>query len=487
MKVISNYGKVVFEDRCQQARDAVSPVPSKVELIEELLELPYFTPQGDPDLSSPAFALPVLETREPRKKKSEAIKVFSVLKPHLCSGNRPAETLAQAKALHGVNSKPKQSLLPTAAIFTGNATSGFPLMSTEEILDAVIALNTPDKPAMRVAGVAYTIIPELPPDLLAKFHALQKYVSKKQRNQYRVAKYRVKKGKVDPTNYGEFLANFTQYAGPMFKLQNLLCHYKAIADELKVRLEGSVLHEEHEDFEVEVDVLLQELAKQPRHFYVVRSDKKIECLFVDPLLFEIALKGDLKNILRGLQKVGMGFEAKSSDGFVFALKSERFLRFLNRPFLKEFIAIRTLYPPELIPLFMQYMIEKEKISPAIVEAAKAYGQWINQQARRSAREEAFPDKAALTPEDWNKVSALQAKRINELESGAANTSSADVLLRNLTTRAGRLSAGTPPEVASDFFSAALTGQISLEQTKNLALLFMRTTKKAEKKPEIATP
>ena len=73
----------------------------------------------------------------------------------------------------------------------------------------------------------------------------------------------------------------------------------------------------------------------------------------------------------------------------------------------------------------------------------------------------------------------KAKVLVELESSVFSTKSGDALIAYTITRAGRLSGFDAPAEASLFMEKAASGELPLEQAKNLIIAFSRLKSKKE--------
>lgn len=160
----------------------------------------------------------------------------------------------------------------------------------------------------------------------------------------------------------------------------------------------------------------------------------------------------------------------------FDLFTSRFLQLFTRPAFKDFLAFRAEYPKEVTILFNTYFIKMEKIDPKIVSSARALGKWLNKVAYFAAKAEVKKE----VPNYWEKLRGAKAKVLIELESSTFSAKSGDALIAQAVTRAGRLSGMDAPEAAALFMEKTSSGELPLENAKNLLIAFSRLINKAEK-------
>ena len=161
----------------------------------------------------------------------------------------------------------------------------------------------------------------------------------------------------------------------------------------------------------------------------------------------------------------------------FDLFASRFLQLFNRPAFKDFLAFRAEYPNELKILFIIYFTKMEKINIEIVKSAKELGRWLNYVAYRTAKAEHPNTKS----EDFRKT---KAKVLVEIESSAFSAKTGDALIAQVVTRAGRLSQMDAPPEADIYIEQTCTGELPLDNAKNLLMAFSRLRNKYEKPVQI---
>ena len=195
-------------------------------------------------------------------------------------------------------------------------------------------------------------------------------------------------------------------------------------------------------------------------------------------IIRLAERGKLRRIVDSLYYVVLYKEGwrTTNNAFEyqkFDLFASRFLQMFNRPTFKDFLAFRAEYPYDIELLLNTYFCDMEKIDKEIVTSAKELGKWLNYVAYRSAKKEVG------TSSKLDDLIKAKAKVLVELESSVFSTKSGDALIAYTITRAGRLSGFDAPAEASLFMEKAASGELPLEQAKNLIIAFSRLKSKKE--------
>lgn len=154
----------------------------------------------------------------------------------------------------------------------------------------------------------------------------------------------------------------------------------------------------------------------------------------------------------------------------FDLFASRFLQLFNRPAFKDFLAFRAEYPNQLKILFNTYFTKMEKINIEVVKSAKELGRWLNLVAYLAAKN----DTDNKNSDDIKKV---KAKVLVEIESSAFSAKTGDALIAQVVTRAGRLSNMDAPPEAGIYIEQTCSGELPLDNAKNLLLAFSRLRNK----------
>jgi CRISPR-associated protein Cas8c/Csp2 len=198
-------------------------------------------------------------------------------------------------------------------------------------------------------------------------------------------------------------------------------------------------------------------------------------------VIDIAKQGKLKTIIDSLYYSKLYNQesrlSKDNEYQKFDLFTSRFLQLFNHAAFKDFLAFRAEYPNPVTILFNTYFIKMEKIDPTIVSSARALGKWLNKVAYFTAKAEV----KASTPNYWEELRRVKSKALIELESSTFSAKSGDALIVQAVTRAGRLSGLDAPEDAALFMEKTASGELPLENAKNLLIAFSRLINKAEKK------
>lgn len=202
-------------------------------------------------------------------------------------------------------------------------------------------------------------------------------------------------------------------------------------------------------------------------------------------IIRLAERGKLRRIVDSLYYVELYKEGRRSTSNAFEyqkfdLFASRFLQIFNRPAFKDFLAFRAEYPHDIELLLNTYFCDMEKIDKEIVTSAKELGKWLNYVAYRSAQKEVG------TSSGWDDLIKAKAKVLVELESSVFSAKSGDALIAYTITRAGRLSGFDAPTEASLFMEKAASGELPLEQAKNLLIAFSRLKSKIEETDKVTS-
>ena len=202
-------------------------------------------------------------------------------------------------------------------------------------------------------------------------------------------------------------------------------------------------------------------------------------------IIRLAERGKLRRIVDSLYYVVLYKEGRRSTNNAFEyqkfdLFASRFLQIFNRPTFKDLLAFRAEYPYDIELLLNTYFCDMEKIDKEIVTSAKELGKWLNYVAYRSAQQEVG------TSSGWDDLIKAKAKILVELESSVFSAKSGDALIAYTITRAGRLSGFDAPTEASLFMEKAASGELPLEQVKNLLIAFSRLKSKKEETDKVTS-
>ena len=212
------------------------------------------------------------------------------------------------------------------------------------------------------------------------------------------------------------------------------------------------------------------------NFYAIKYGNASVFSFSHSII-RLAERGKLRRIVDSLYYVELYKEGRRSTSNAFEyqkfdLFASRFLQIFNRPAFKDFLAFRAEYPHDIELLLNTYFSDMEKIDKEIVTSAKKLGNWLNSVAYSSAKKE-------VGTSNWDNLIKAKAKVLVELESSVFSAKSGDALIAYTITRAGRLSGFDAPTEASLFMEKAASGELPLEQAKNLLIAFSRLKSKIE--------
>ena len=193
-------------------------------------------------------------------------------------------------------------------------------------------------------------------------------------------------------------------------------------------------------------------------------------------LVDLALDGDLRATLAALRRV----MPTAADGWsdpkvdLFRTMADRFLRLFTRPALRDLLATRAAYPPELGFVFDAYFTTyaMPPLSPDLVASARAYGAALNHAAYRAAAASAQSDEKRRG-EDARKVAEYKQRALVEFESAVQSAKSGPELLAKVGSRAGRLAGYEIPPEAGPFMEAVASEGVPLEQARDLVTAFIR--------------
>lgn len=237
------------------------------------------------------------------------------------------------------------------------------------------------------------------------------------------------------------------------------------------------------------DPVLDSLANKP--LYIVSYDRT-EVVTFDHYVIELAKEYKLSNIVNALEfSTLLKEEPKYIKGSrpnpkyeLFWMMASRFLQTFNKPAFQNFLAFRIEYQPEVEYLLNQYFMKKENIRQEIVTSAKELGRWLNLAAYIAASKQ-FEERKKRKPLVGNKqdnveVRKYKAKFLLELESSAFSARKPEALLHQTIRRAAQLSFMDAPAESQEFMDAVCSGELTLDQAKNLLLAYSRLKNVKEK-------
>ena len=377
--------------------------------------------------------------------------------------------------------KVSQSDMPTAGefnIFSDKGNIGRGKASSIVLCQclALITSTTPLKPCLQYrsgAGKVTTanvcLIPDIDISELVDFIKLFKRIRiQKMDSSLMTGKVKVVEGKTikyEPKRPNIFYGNFPN--APRSSALGIVALLGAIGEMTKEADMSALAHK-----------VLESLKNA--NFYMFKyGDAKV--FSYNNYVIDIAAKGKLRQIVDSLYYVVLYNQGKRATGNSFEYQkfdmfASRFLQVFNGSAFKDFLSFRAEYPSEIELLLNVFFNCMEKIDENIVESAKDLGRWLNKVAYFSAKD--IVDSNSKSNEDksevkWEDIRKAKAKVLVELESSIFSAKSGDALIAHTIARAGRLSGLDAPEAASLFMEKTASGQLSLEQAKNLLIAFSR--------------
>lgn len=374
------------------------------------------------------------------------------------------------------------SVFPMSGKFNnGKKSQSTPKALLTEVACAAIATSTPYKPclAYRIFKGGKTersntaIIPDLPLDKMIKFIALFKSMQSDVNNDLMVGRvFPETRGKGDkketiykPWRPKIFNGNFPN--PPNSSAMGSIALLGAIGEWSK----KANLWKDGQD-------VLESLVDVPIYMVSYGNAKTIT---YNHYVIELAKECRLNQVIDAIYYTKL-FNAENrsqskNEYQAFDLFSSRFLQLFNRPAFKDFLAFRAEYPNELKILFTTYFTKMEKINIEVVKSAKELGRWLNYVAYRTAKAE-YPNTKS---EEFRKT---KAKVLVEIESSAFSAKTGDALIAQVVTRAGRLSQMDAPPESDIYIEQTCSGELPLDNAKNLLMAFSRLRNKYEKPVQI---
>lgn len=355
------------------------------------------------------------------------------------------------------------SVAPLAGkINNGKLSQSNPKGSLLEVACSAIAATTPIKPCFSYDGKNTCLIPDLPLDKLSEFVWLLDKIISQHRGYLLVGiskdgKYR--RPRITRGNYPDAPYN------PAFGAVGIAAAIGKWSKEAGYTKKG--------------EEVLDSLKDTP--IYIIQYGKA-EIITYSHYLIDLAKENRLYKIIFDLEGSEIPSEEKRSYDNpkykLFYMFASRFLQLFNEANFKDFLSIRAFYRPEVIHLFNIYFMSVQSIPKEIVASARAYGQWLNTNAYRAAKEN---EGEHASQEQLKKA---KAKILIELESTAFAAKESTALLAQMQTRAGRLTYNDAPVEAGIFLEAVANGTITLEQSKHLIIAFSRLRNRYEKSEDL---
>lgn len=200
-------------------------------------------------------------------------------------------------------------------------------------------------------------------------------------------------------------------------------------------------------------------------------------------VIDLAKEGKLREIVDSVYYTHLYNEGRrksqSTEYQKFDLFASRLLQLFNKPAFRDFLAFRAEYPFQLDLLLNTYFTKIDMIEPEIVTSARKLGRWLNQVAYFAAKREVNNG----SPNYWEELRKAKSKVLIELESSTFSAKTGDALIAQAITRAGRISGMDAPDGATLFMEKTASGDLALDNAKNLLIAFSRLKNKVEIKEQ----
>ncbi|MFD1186537.1 hypothetical protein [Pontibacter rugosus] len=190
-------------------------------------------------------------------------------------------------------------------------------------------------------------------------------------------------------------------------------------------------------------------------------------------LISLALQHDVPKLQKAVWRSKIYGVEKFDDPKrqLFNLAFTHLLQLYTSTDFKNFMAYRAEYPAEFSPIFNNYFMDAENLSPTLVRSARAYGQSLNSAAYRTANKKYEEDQKAGRA--GLSIDENKARILTELESRVLSAKSKPELLSQISITIGRMTGKDFYPEAGEFMEEVLTEKVSLKQAQYLITAFMR--------------
>lgn len=401
-------------------------------------------------------------------------KNYKFLAPNIISSEKQAsklyksaeDFLKDAKKLDKPCGGLTMSSMPIVGEFCSfsenNVGRGKPSSSVYEQGLAIITSLTMLKPCLqdRISFSNVCIIPDIPLEKMADFIKLFKRMRIQQlESSLMYGRVNEKKEKFEPKRPKIFQGNFPN--PPRSSSMGSIALLGAIGEMAKENEVSTLAHRVLDSLKDAV-------------FYMVQYGNASTYTY-NHYVVDLAKNSQLKTIVDSIYYTELYRELrtpKSTEYQKFDLFTSRFLLLFTPSSFRDFLSFRGEYPNQIEILLITYFTKMINIDPNIVSSAKLLGRWLNQTAYFAAKNEVRND-------NWEEIRKAKAKVLVELESSIFSAKSGDALIAQAVTRAGRLSNLDAPESASLFMEKTASGELELENAKNLLIAFSRIKNKKE--------
>lgn len=206
-------------------------------------------------------------------------------------------------------------------------------------------------------------------------------------------------------------------------------------------------------------------------------------------IVDLALEHNLSELIDSLAfhtrlytDMGKGKVNRQSEKYrLFYSVAHRFLQQFTVSAFNDFLSFQAEYSPNIKPLFRGFFMKAQEIDSEIVDAAAAYGQWLNKSAYKAAVMSVGDEIRSGAPhlQDPKKrrerIEETKAKILIELESAMSSAPTPQAMLGLLASRTLRLMQPETPQDAVPFITAVATGKLKPKTAQSLVAAFMRVS------------
>lgn len=390
------------------------------------------------------------------------------------------ETILQSQKLPLFENSQKlnltKSVIPTFGEYSSFSTKGMnerakPKGCTLDIYLGCITSSTPYKPCFKGKDKNWFLIPDFEKlDDTKSFIKLFKRIEETKTKDLMIGLWRPEKKE---TSYPPKLLNGNFPNPPQKAVMGPVALLGAIGEMVK---------------EKEVSDLAYQVVESLKDSYIyVISANDIQVFTFNHVIIELAAEKKLNSIINGVCHVKLFNENEDEKYDFFA---SRFLQLLNKTSFRDFLSIRAEYPLGVKELLTTYFYNMEKIEKDIIESAVKLGQWLNRTAFISALNdvgylswkelnEKKKSNEKIYKEDYDKVVKTKNKVLIGLESSIISAKSGPGLIGRIIPLAARLCGRDVCKEATPFMKEVATGELSIENAKNLLLAFSRLESREE--------
>jgi hypothetical protein len=218
-----------------------------------------------------------------------------------------------------------------------------------------------------------------------------------------------------------------------------------------------------------------------RSIYLVSYDGKLmRQEYVGHHVARLAKNHNLPKVIQSLHRIRFynadHTKPDSNTRATFFMLASRFLQLYTKPAFKDFLAFRASYESNLSPILTEFFMSEYKIERDIVESARAYGVYLNDVAYFAAREEVAKNEERDDGGTGRDIYDAKTRVLAQLESTAMSARRPSSLFAQINVMAGRISGRDVPAEAERFMEAVQTGEVALDEAKDLVLAYMRLRK-----------